>query len=86
MAYIRQDIITVAIFCYLEWEVYKVFKFHMKNSSYIEISSFLFQAPDLKCHPPITAGPHIFKIKMTLRALTRGNTVSKNIPVLQKIW
>ena len=44
MDYIRLDIIIVAIYCYLETEIYKVLKFHMKNSSY---SLFIFY---LICH------------------------------------
>ena len=41
MDYIRVDIILVAIYCYLEREIYKVSKYHLENSFYFEISSSL---------------------------------------------
>ena len=42
MDYIRVDIILVAIYCYLEREIYKVSKYHLENSFYFEVSSSLF--------------------------------------------
>ena len=38
LKYIRQDIMTVVIYCYLEKENYKVFNFPMNNFCYFEIS------------------------------------------------
>ena len=42
MDYIKLGIIIVAIYCYLEREIYKVLKFHMKNSSCFLMSASLF--------------------------------------------
>ena len=39
---IRLDMIIVAIYCYLEKEIYRDLKCHSKSSSYFEIRASLF--------------------------------------------
>ena len=41
--YIRQDIIMIVIYCCLDKEKYKVYKFPMSNSCYFEIRDSLFK-------------------------------------------
>ena len=50
LKYIRQDIMMVVIYCYLEKENYKVFKFPMNNFCYFEIGDSLFKPPSNKLH------------------------------------
>ena len=39
---IRLDIIIITIYCYLEREIHRVLKFHMKSSLYFEIRASFF--------------------------------------------
>ena len=39
---LKLDIIIVTIYCYLEREIHRVLKFHMKSSSHFEIRASLF--------------------------------------------
>ena len=45
LKYIRQNIMIVVIYCYLEKENYKVFKSPMNNFCYFEIGDSLFKPP-----------------------------------------
>ena len=48
LEYIWQDIIMVVIYCCLDKENYKVFKFPMNNLNYFEIRDSLFKPPSNK--------------------------------------
>ena len=73
LKYIRQDIMMVVIYCYLEKENYKVFKFPMNTFCYFEIGDSLLS------HHPISTTPQSFKIKQVTFLLLISKTLWLNL-------